>query len=51
MDKKTFTENVLACEETLYRISMSMLKNEKDCEDAVQDTVLAAYSQIGRAHV
>lgn len=46
MDKKTFTENVLACEETLYRISMSMLKNEKDCEDAVQDTVLAAYSRL-----
>lgn len=46
MNKTDFTENVLACEETLYRISMSMLKNEKDCEDAVQDTILAAYSKL-----
>lgn len=46
MDKNTFTQNVLACEEMLYRISMSMLKNEQDCEDAVQDTILAAYSKL-----
>ncbi len=46
MDKKTFTEKVLESEQTLYRISMSMLKNQADCEDAVQDTILTAYSKL-----
>lgn len=46
MDKNTFTAKVLECEETLYRISMSMLKNEQDCEDSVQETILAAYSKL-----
>lgn len=46
MDKNTFTTKVLECEETLYRISISMLRNEQDCEDAVQETVLAAYSNL-----
>lgn len=46
MDKNTFTQKVLECEETLYRVSMSILKNEQDCEDAVQDTILAAYKNL-----
>lgn len=46
MDKNTFTQKVLECEETLYRVSMSILKNEQDCEDAVQDTILAAYGNL-----
>lgn len=46
MDKETFALKILDCEETLYRISMSMLKNEKDCEDAVQDTILTAFSKL-----
>ena len=47
MTKETFTELILKNEETLYRISMSMLRNEKDCEDAVQTAILAAYEKIG----
>ena len=46
MDKQTFTENILKSEQTLYRISMSILKNQADCEDAVQDTILTAYSKL-----
>lgn len=46
MDKNTFTEKILENEDMLYRISMSMLKNQTDCEDAVQDTILAAYSKL-----
>ena len=46
MDKNTFTQNIIDCEQTLYRVSMSMLRNEQDCEDAVQDTILAAYSKL-----
>lgn len=46
MDKKTFTDKVLESEQTLYRVSMSILKNEADCEDAVQDTILTAYNKL-----
>ena len=47
MTKEIFTEHILKSEETLYRVSMSMLKNEKDCEDAVQTAILTAYEKIG----
>lgn len=46
MDRETFTHLVLDSEQTLYRISMSMLKNEKDCEDAVQNAILTAYEKL-----
>ncbi len=46
MDKQTFTDKVIEIERTLYRMSMSILKNEADCEDAVQDTILTAYSKL-----
>lgn len=46
MDKNTFTQNIIDCEQTLYRVSMSILRNEQDCEDAVQDTILAAFSKL-----
>lgn len=46
MNKDTFTQNVLDCKDTLYRMSMSILKNEKDCEDAVQEAVTNAYEKL-----
>ena len=46
MTKDRFSELVLESEETLYRISMSMLKNEADCEDAVQTAILTAYEKL-----
>ena len=46
MTKERFTELVLESERTLYRVSMSMLKNETDCEDAVQSAILAAYEKL-----
>ena len=46
MTKETFSKLVLESEQTLYRISMSMLKNEADCEDAVQTAILAAYEKL-----
>lgn len=46
MTKEKFTRNILDCEEMLFRISMSMLKNEKDCEDAVQTAILTAYEKL-----
>lgn len=46
MTKEKFTELVLESEKTLYRVSMSMLKNETDCEDAVQTAILAAFEKL-----
>ena len=46
MTKDKFTALVLDCEETLYRISVSMLKNEKDAEDATQTAIMKAYEKI-----
>lgn len=46
MTRETFTDLILESEPTLYRVSMSMLKNEKDCEDAVQTAILTAYEKL-----
>lgn len=46
MTKERFTELVLESENTLYRVSMSMLQNESDCEDAVQTAILTAYEKL-----
>ena len=47
MTRETFTDLVLDSEPTLYRVAMSMLRNEKDCEDAVQTAILTAYEKLG----
>ncbi|WP_330404139.1 hypothetical protein [Clostridioides difficile] len=40
MDKTTFTNNILESEQTLYRVSKSILGNDQDCEDAVNNAIL-----------
>lgn len=47
MDKEQFTRYILEAETTMYRISKTILINDSDCEDAVQDAVLKAYSKLG----
>ena len=47
MTREAFTDLVLDSEPTLYRVAMSMLRNEKDCEDAVQTAILTAYEKLG----
>ncbi len=46
MDNATFEKLVLQNEQKLYRISMSMLKNEADAQDAVHDAILKAYKNL-----
>lgn len=46
MNKKDFVEQVAAAEATLYHISKSILKNDWDCADAVQETIMTAYSKL-----
>lgn len=45
MDKHTFVSQVLEAEHALYRIAKSMLRNESDCEDAVQNAIVKAYEK------
>ena len=47
MTRETFSNLILDSEPTLYRVAMSMLRNEKDCEDAVQTAVLTAFEKLG----
>lgn len=46
LERDEFTEKVLAAEETLYRVALSMSLSQADCEDAVQQAVLTAYRQL-----
>ena len=47
MTREAFTDLILDSEPTLYRVAMSMLRNEKDCEDAVQTAILTAFEKLG----
>lgn len=43
IDNHSFEMLVQAQTDALYRVSMSMLKNEHDAQDAVHDAILSAY--------
>ena len=46
MDNNTFEKRVLENEDALYRISMAILKNECDAQDAMHDAILSAYANL-----
>ena len=46
MDKNKFEQLVRESQDTMYRISMSMLKNEHDAQDCVHDAILKAYENL-----
>lgn len=48
IDNHSFAMLVTAQTDTLYRISMSMLKNEHDAQDAVHEAILCAYQNRKR---
>ena len=43
-----FTRETTALTPTLYRISMSILRHEADCRDAVQQALLNVWAARGR---
>jgi RNA polymerase sigma-70 factor (ECF subfamily) len=47
MDSSEFTRLVLEAEPTLYHISKSILKNDHDCADAVQEAIIKAFGKLG----
>lgn len=48
LDNHSFEMLIQAQTDTLYRISMSMLKNEHDAQDAVHDAILSAFVNRGK---
>ena len=46
MTKPEFTRRVLEAEATLYHLSKSILQNDEDCADAVQETICIAYDKL-----
>ena len=44
MDKQTFADQVMAKEQTLYRVARSMLARDEDCKDALQEAVTRAWA-------
>ena len=41
-----FIQRVRACERRLYRVARTMLPQECDCEDAVQEALLRAWDRL-----
>ena len=46
MNKNQFTTQVLDAEKSLYHIAKSILRNDEDCADAMQNAVLHAYEKL-----
>lgn len=46
MTKDAFIREVRNAETMLYHISKSILKNDADCGDAVQETLLKVYEKL-----
>ncbi len=46
MNKEQFTTEVLKAEKSLYHVAKSILKNDEDCADAMQNAILAAYKKL-----
>ncbi len=46
MDKETFAEVVLSSTDSLYHISKTILKNDADCEDAVQEAIATSFAKL-----
>lgn len=46
MNKHDFSEIVLQSTDSLYHISKSVLKNDADCEDAVQEAIAIAFAKL-----
>ena len=46
MTKEVFAELVLKNEDILFKVAMSMLKNEDDAQDAMQSAILRAYERL-----
>lgn len=46
MNKEDFSKCVLDAESSLYRVAKSILHNDEDCADAIQNGILKAYQKL-----
>ncbi len=46
-DQEAFTTLVVDCERTLYRMARTVLGNDQDCADAVQEALSRAWLKLG----
>lgn len=46
MNKEEFAKTVLDATDSLYHISKSILQNDADCEDAVQEAIATAFAKL-----
>ncbi|MCM1050062.1 MAG: sigma-70 family RNA polymerase sigma factor [Clostridiales bacterium] len=46
MNKEAFAVLVLSSTDSLYRISKSILRNDADCEDAVQEAIAVGFDKL-----
>ena len=47
MTNEEFVSQISNAQTTLYRVAKSILKNDEDCADAIQNAVLKAFDKIG----
>ena len=48
MDEQEFSQRVTQARDKLFRISYTLLHNEQDCADALQEALLRAWQHLGR---
>ena len=48
MDKERFIAEIEACSDMMYRVAWSILRNDADCEDALQEAALKAWEKRNR---
>lgn len=46
MSKEEFSKQVLDAEDSLYRVAKSILHNNEDCADAIQNGILKAFQKL-----
>lgn len=46
MKKEQLGQLIIASEDTLYRVAKTLLYNDADCADAIQETIVKAFSKL-----
>lgn len=49
-ERHAFVTIIKCCEPTMYRVSKAILISDEDCADAMQETIIKAYSSIKNLH-
>ena len=46
MNKQQLGELIISSEDTMYHVAKTLLYNDADCEDAIQETIVKAFSKL-----